>query len=318
MNVTATLPAVLPAQEILRPTFWGVFRGEFFKAVHQRLTWVGAVLAFCPIAFFFLLSSMAGHNNQLVAHPYHIMHQEIEAELIMVRVFLGFLLMAVTVRIIGLDYQQGTIRIILARGVSRLELLAAKIMTVLGIAAIILASYLLLLFLGNLIVFGYIVGNTHVFSAFTSGFWYDIQLYFLTVLISVVASIMLAAAMTVIGRSVAFGMGVALMFFPADNIGSELLPVLSQATGNKFWANIADYLLGPNLNVMATYVVPHIPRVVDAQNGPPMVVSEPALILGSTPFSSLDGTHTLMVALIYTLVFAAIAGYLTWRRDVQE
>ena len=31
-----------------------------------------------------------------------------------------------------------------------------------------------------------------------------------------------------------------------------------------------------------------------------------------------DGTHTLVVTLVYCLVFAAIAALLTWRRDVAE
>jgi ABC-2 type transport system permease protein len=319
MNATATIPAILPEHEMLQPTFLGVLRGEFFKAIRQRLTWIGAVIALGPaLLYMFILASISRGHDQIASHPYLFMHQEIERELIIVRVFLGFLLMAVTVQIIGLDYQQGTIRIILARGVSRLELLAAKIMTVLGIAAIILVSYMVILFFGDLVVFSHLAGTTQVFSVFTSGFWYDMQVYFLTVLISAIASIMLAVAATVIGRSVAFGMGVALIFFPADNIGSALLPLLSAATGNNFWINAMDYLLGPNLNVMAAYVVPQLQMTVPGKDGQQVIGMAHAETLGTIPANTLDGTHVLMVTLIYTLVFAVIAGYLTWRRDVQE
>jgi len=42
------------------------------------------------------------------------------------------------------------------------------------------------------------------------------------------------------------------------------------------------------------------------------------LSVGITPLVDVDGNHTLLVALVYSLVFAVIAVVLTWRRDVKE
>ncbi len=37
-----------------------------------------------------------------------------------------------------------------------------------------------------------------------------------------------------------------------------------------------------------------------------------------TPNVTVDGTHTLLVALVYSLVFLVLSLYLTWKRDVKE
>ncbi len=68
-----------------------------------------------------------------------------------------------------------------------------------------------------------------------------------------------------------------------------------------FWLNITGYLLGPTLNKMPAVVTP-----------------TGALTIGIQPFVTVTGTQTLIVALVYSIVFAVIAVVLTWRRDVKE
>jgi ABC-2 type transport system permease protein len=114
-------------------------------------------------------------------------------------------------------------------------------------------------------------------------------------------TMLLAVATTVLGRSLAVGLGVALVFFPADNIGTEVLFLLNRLTGSDFWLKLSAYLLGPNLNVM-----------------PGKTVLNPVSTIGTEPLVAVDGGHTLLIALIYAIIFAAIALFLTWRRDVQE
>jgi len=129
----------------------------------------------------------------------------------------------------------------------------------------------------------------------------DMQVYVLTIALSMGVTILLAAAVSVLGRSLAFGLSVALIWFPADNIGSIVLLYAYRLTHYDFWQNISAYLLGPNLNAMPTVLTPRN-----------------LFSIGITPLVNVDGTHTLLVALVYSLIFAAVAFVLMWRRDVKE
>ncbi len=241
-----------------------------------------------------------------------------QRELTLNRVFIGFFLMALTVSVIGMDYQQGTIRIVLSRGVGRVQLLAAKLVTILGLALIPLVSYLLLDFLLTYGVGTAAAGTSRVFNALPTSFWSDTWLYVGTILISMVATILMAAAATVIGRSMQFGMAVALLFFPADNIGNTFLALIAGFTHQQFWANISAYLLGPLLNSLPAVLVPLHTMTVPTKEGGVRTVQVAAETLGASPFVSYDATHYLVMILLYCLVFAGLAFGLTWRRDVLE
>jgi ABC-2 type transport system permease protein len=162
-----------------------------------------------------------------------------------------------------------------------------------------------------------LTGNLHAFSALTPAFWSSAGLYLLTVLISMGVTILLAVAATALGRSLAFGLGVGLLFFPADNIGVLILAKVNELTGNAFWLNITQYFLGPNLNMMPSALVPSITAVVPTQRGI-VTAAIHAQFIGFAPLVSVDGAHTLLVTLAFALVFTAIAIILTWRRDVHE
>jgi hypothetical protein len=73
------------------------------------------------------------------------------------------------------------------------------------------------------------------------------------------------------------------------------LPIL------RFWEKVTAYLLGSNLNVI-----------------PGKVVLNPVSTIGAQPLVAVDGGHTLLITLIYAIIFAASAIVLTWRRDVME
>jgi hypothetical protein len=128
-----------------------------------------------------------------------------------------------------------------------------------------------------------------------------LALYTVTLLVSAVVSILLAAAFTVLSRSLAFGLSAAIAFFPLDNFGGLLLPLGYKLTHATFWQQITAYLLGPNLNQMAA-----------------SLTKQPALGFGFGPAVDVDGTHTLLVALVYALIFAAVAVVLTIKKDVHE
>jgi hypothetical protein len=48
------------------------------------------------------------------------------------------------------------------------------------------------------------------------------------------------------------------------------------------------------------------------------VGGSPVETLGSAPRVQYDLTHALLTVLIYSVIFAAVAVTLTWRRDVKE
>lgn len=113
----------------------------------------------------------------------------------------------------------------------------------------------------------------------------------------------MATAITVLVRSLAGGLSASIAWFPADNVVGVILTIASGLTRSAFWQNISAYLLGPNLNIMAG-------AVANQQRG--------AWMFGQAPLVPVDGTHTLLVAAVYSLIFAVIAFTLTWKRDVKE
>ena len=288
----------------LKPRFWGLVRGELFKIMHQRLNWV-----MLPFLYFLssvrwpalLLQAPGDEQYQFAYTPYERLHGLMDENLGLFRAFVGFYLIIVTARAIGLDYQQGTIRILLARGVGRLHLLFAKVVALAGVALAVTAGALLLNAVLAVLFVQIIAGNLDALKAINGTFWDDTFSYLLTVLISMGVTILLAVATTVLGRSLAVGLGVALVFFPADNIGTEVLYLMSRLTFNNFWLKVTAYLLGPNLNVM-----------------PGKTVANYVDIVGTTPLVPVDGNHTLLITLMYAIIFAALAIIFTKLRDVQE
>ncbi len=288
------------------PKFFGVLWAEIFKMSRQPVNWLMAagVLAMVALPWVFLPTT-PGIKEGLLTDPLHAQFIQMGRSLGVLRIFGGLFLIVLTARVFGLDYQQGTIRIILARGVGRLQLLGAKLLTVALAALALLAAGVLADWLYAVVFTGAAAGNLNSFSALTPAFWLDARLYILTIAISMGATILMATAATTFGRSLSFGLAAGLSFFPADNILSTMLTLLAQVVNNNFWSNLTGYLLGPNLNTLAaTWIAP----LAGARVFSP----------GTQPAVNYDVTHLLMVTLIYSAVFAAAAVVLTWKRDVME
>ena len=312
------LAITTPTTTTLRPTFGGVLRGEIFKLTRQRTTWILAVIlvglvALPWLASFLLRDPKAGIDFD----PLRAFVNNADANLALLRVWSGMALTVIAAQVIGLDYQQGTIRIVLARGVERLQLLAAKLLTLTIVGGVILAAGLILDAILGFIYFAAETGGTSVFNALTPEFWGDIRIYILTVAISMAVTVLLTSAATVLGKSVAVGMTLGLSFFAADNIGSLIMNVVYRITNNDFWLQITNFFLGPNLNVMAETWLTPINTIAHTAKGD-QVLPAGFRTLGIAPAYNYDITHILLVTLVYAVVFAAVAVGLTWRRDVVE
>lgn len=307
MNLIAESPplAVSATQQL---SFAGVLRSEVYKALRMRVTRLGAPLAFVPAAFLLLYSLVSTFIRDNLAHGGGgvFLEQLFEENLALIRAFSGVFLIVLTVQLFGQEFQNGTIRIILARGVDRVQLVVAKLLAVGLIALGTLAAYLAVMFpLAALAIIH--TGGMSLLTQLPATFGGDMLRYVLSMLFSVVATVTMAMAATIVGRSLVFGMGVALVFFPVDaNVLTAILGSIAVVTKNLAWAQATAYLLGPTLNAMPL-------ALLTGER-----IATPVLTVGNVPLVMYDGTHDILVVLGYIVAFVALSLWLMRQRDVQE
>ncbi len=310
MATTITIPgmASTAAQRpgAARVRFAGIVYGEWLKISRQWTTWVMLWLLAGAICLPYLVSlARSSLTTTIQTQPLQSLYFDVAAALFVLRVFSGLLLIVIIARLIGMEYSSGAIRVLLARGVGRTQLLAAKLLAAGGVALAILAGGLALNALLTVLIVGAETGSLRAFTAPNAGFWQDTAVYIGTVTISMAVTILMAAAVTVVTRSLAAGLSAALSWFAADNLGLIFFFVGAALTKGDLWLKATTLLLGPNLNAMPGAVL--LPRT-EAQEFSAI----------NAPLAPVDGAHTLLVAAIYALAFAVAAFLLTWRRDVQE
>jgi ABC-type transport system involved in multi-copper enzyme maturation permease subunit len=228
-----------------------------------------------------------------------------------VRQFSGLVIAILTVMLISAEYQFGTIRIVLGRGVGRIRLLGAKVSALL-IVGLIALVIILALNVAELAIIAAAMGQSDaVFGHIPSYLWSDAGLYLLTILYNLVVTMLFAMFITVLSRSLAVGLVVALVYFFVESIVGAILQGIGGATNNKIWSDIPNYFLGTNLSNLATAVLP-VHEILRTRGVLARIGGGAA---GSAPF---DGTHAIVVTLIYSAVFLGLSLYLTWKRDVLQ
>lgn len=287
-----------------KPSFFGLVGGELFKIRRQWTTWIMLILfmgiTFAPYLIMFLESNI---KDVITAPGGDYAYSRIAAGLALVRIFGGFFILILTARTIGQEYQLGTIRIVLARGVGRVQLLLAKLTAIVLWAIVLMVIGLALNALWALLQVQIVTGSLSAITGLSSTVWHDLGIYVLTILVSMGVTILMATSITVLFRSMAGGLSASIAWFPVDNILGLILTIAFALTRNDFWKNVSAYLLGPNLNVMAG-------AVANIRHG--------AWAFGTGPLVTVDGTHTLVVSAVYAVIFAVVAIGLTWKRDVKE
>lgn len=291
------------SQPSLHASFLGIMCGEFLKIA--RLFWLMLIILMVAFVVGFLLGASSQNVKDLQNTPLHFLYNSLESNLVVFRIFAGIFLLVLTSFTIGREYQYGTIRILLARGAGRVQLLLAKLTMLALIALALLAVFTLFTALLTCIQMFALVGNLNGLNALTSAFWPNLGIDLLTVMLSMGATILLAAAMNALGRSLTFGLSASLVWFPIDNISTLVLNTLARVTHNDFWNSATTYLLGPLLNRLPTMLLP-----ADARSG--------FESFGSGPLFSVSGSHALWVIGVYSLVFFGLALISTWKRDVKE
>lgn len=308
MGVAITAAPATRTRSEAAPSFAGIVRGELFKISRQWATWIMAalMLAVMAIPYIVLMASSSVKAN-LQRAPLQTMYETAGGNFLVLRVFSGLILIVLTTRLIGMEYSGGTIRVILSRGVGRLQLLFAKLLTISLIAAAILIVGLVVNALLTVLTVGAMAGNLSPLQSLDGNFWADMSVYVATIAISMAATILMAAAVTVITRSLAGGLAIGMSWFPADNIGLIFFILAFRLTHGSFWTVVTGDFLGPNLNSMPGAVLPARAQAAAA-----------AADSTFTTLTPVTGAHTLLVTGIYCAVFAAVAIVLTWKRDVKE
>lgn len=307
MSTAITAPTSATQQlHTARPSFVGIVRGELFKVSRQISTWILGVLLLGAIGLPYLVLLASGRiKTEVKNDPMSALYSILGVDMMVLKVFGGALLIIVTARLIGMEYSSGTIRVILSRGVGRLQLLFGKLTAVAIIALGIVVATVLLDFLLAITLLLLSTGNLDLLKSATSAYWSDSFTYLVLALVSLGVTILMATAVTVVGHSLAFGVSVAMLWYPAETISILFLFLGYRLTNNDFWRLISGDFLGLNLNAMAGAILP--PRAALAAN-----------INFQTPIVPVTGGHTLLVTAIYAAIFAVVAIVLTARRDVKE
>ncbi len=212
----------------------------------------------------------------------------------------GIFLLLTSALLVGMEYSQGTLRILLARGTGRVSLLVAKLLALFGVGVVLLAGFTAASLVWIGVATLHWTGSLSALTGAGSGAAKDLGVGLLLALLSMFCAVVIGSAMATFGRSVAFGVGAAMGLFPADNFGSLILGLVSQLTKQKFWADITAYLLGPNLNAL--------PRLA--------ISDRRAANLFPQPSVTVSLAHALLVVGVWALGLLVLELVMTWRRDV--
>ncbi len=311
MNVTMTGTTTATT-----PSFVSMVRAELFKISRQRAVWItaGIVAVFFSLAslvYYFEINAVNNRLNDLPIHlaplSYSVMTQFLNSNT-GVRGFIGIFVAVATVFAIAQEYQQGTIRVILARGVGRLRLLGAKL-TAVGIVSLgMLVVLLVLALIVAKLDINWALGSNADSFTLPSYFWSDTLGYIGAVIVSMFATLLLAALFAVLGRNMAFGLSFALAYFFVEGIISGVLQIIGVATNNQVWGDIPKYFVGAVITNLPAAVLPNRGlNIFDA-------LSRGVSALGQQP----DPKQVVGTLVAYIVVFAVLTGVLMKQRDVLQ
>jgi ABC-2 type transport system permease protein len=286
---------------VFAPSFPGLVRGELRKVVRQRSSWLmlsGAVIIGL-IAGLVLSAGQAFHDALLHDQVEWFRGLNVVAFGFTTPILGGIIMLTTSARLVAMEYSTGAIRVILARGAGRLQVLLAKLA---ALAALLLA--LMVLFSLWAIVFAALMAAINGTSlaavrTFPDRYWHDLEVHLMTGAISLFVCACIGAAAGAVGRSMAFAMGVAIGFFPAENFLSRVLGIISGGNSGSFLAKLDTFQLSANLNVL------------------PETLGHNRESAFGRPLAPVDATHSLTLIAVYCMVFMT-AAFLFSRRDIVE
>jgi ABC-type transport system involved in multi-copper enzyme maturation permease subunit len=285
-----------------RVHFFSMVRADLVKIMWLRSTWVMLFLLISGAAFVSLINATGvGAHQMLQQDPVQYVYTyELSENLLIFRVLSGFLVLLVTAFAIGLEYQQGTMRVILGRGVGRVRFLFSKMSALFLFALLVTLGGVLLNGCLLVVNVGADTGSLNALGVILSRCLGLLGQYYLYLLFNMWVSILLAMALTILGRSLTFGLSAALLWFPVDNILSNVLVIsLRTFLPVDLTQKLSNAFLGPELNAL------------------PLVAISTHIVSQSmaNPFN-IGGWPTIAIILVYALAFLSLSVTLMRRRDV--
>lgn len=293
-----SLPGSRPAQ----PTFRGALRGELLKLRRNRPSFVIIALGLLFLALVLALyASEPQYRASLTQHPlmgfYSILHP---LELFFTA-GAGLALLLTGARLVGMEFDLGTVRVLFSRGTGRQQLLAAKIAALSIFGLILLVGFVVLSAIGTVAVIQHQTGSLSALRSLPASAWANVGLAILACAISEFSCILLSVAMAALRRSVTGGMLLAVLFFPVDNGLSMALNQLTNITKSHLWKEATAFLYGPNLN--------HLPTLMQIQQSG-------AVGSLTTPSVTISLVETMTVVAAWWLVLLVLAMTSLARHDV--
>jgi ABC-type transport system involved in multi-copper enzyme maturation permease subunit len=299
---TAAVRTEVPLPEP-HPSFVGAVRGEILKLSRQG--WIWAMLGLALVFYLIINASLfqAGNFKQnFEGNPSQFVFNLYDIYLTLFDTGSGIFLLLVSARLVGMEYSAGTIRVLLARGAGRLRLLFAKLAALALVGLLLLAGFLALTAGAVYVIVVGWEGSFNKISSLPGHVWTDLSIVVLVSLVSMAMSILIGVTAAVVGRSLAFGIGAALVFYPADSFLTVIMQLLHGLTNQHVFLDLTAYLLGPNLE--------NLPVLLETDHR--------ARAAFTVPLVHVDATHTWMVISAWALAFVVVSVGLTWRRDVLQ
>jgi ABC-2 type transport system permease protein len=286
-----------------KPSFFGTVRGEILKLSRQRSLWVMLVIGAALFGFVSLaIFSTDNVKATLKSQPLAFFYNALDIMGTLFNTGSGIVLLICASRLFGMEYSSGTIRILFARGAGRLQLYFAKLVALALLGLLLLVGFSAVA-LG--LIYAFATSVTGSFTSLTTLpeiAYTDLELTVLVALVSIGVTILLGSTAAILGRSLSFGIAAAMAFFPADNFGTIILTLMARITHLDAWNKVTAYLLGPNLNLLASKLEPG--RQV-----------RPAF---ATPAVAVNAEHVWAVIGVYAGLFLVLSIVLLLRRDVLE
>jgi ABC-type transport system involved in multi-copper enzyme maturation permease subunit len=300
-TATATVAAAYRGR---RSRLGGLFHAEVVKLAHQWSTWLAIAAA---AALFLAVVGWGGAGQAPVRALFRHdaegwMRSVLPGVQMLFQYGSGVLLLVVAARSVGADYASGAMRVLLARGVGRVQLLAAKLLALCCLAAVLLTvgAILVALYFGSVAVAA--EGSLRAFAHVSPALWQTLGLSAVSEVASMAAAIAVGTTAAVVGRSVAFGVGVALAVYPADSLYTQWSPLLVSLTHQRVWTDVTRVLLGPNLNALSQHL----------RAGPPSGVPLP------TPVGGAGALHATVVVAVWVAAMLVTSAAMLHRRDVLQ
>ncbi len=216
---------------------------------------------------------------------------------------MGLILIIILVStIVGGEYADKTMRLMLTRGPTRTQLLLSKVGAALTCVVLEVVGITLLGILSGFI-FNFTTGISPTFEFFSASWFGHALLYILITMLGLFTYAMMALFLSTLGRATAAGLaGVLTWSFliePAINVFGLFGKTISGPLGS-FFQSLPDYLIGSNISLLLQNQAPYVFPTSPGTQIPPQ----------------LSDIHAMLVLAAYLVVFIGIAIWVNMRRDV--